>query len=221
MRSYEQRCGIAKALELIGDRWTLLIVRELLTLGACRYTDLRNGLPGIATNLLAQRLRELQEVGLVDVEEAPPPVATTLYQLTERGQALEPVVMAIAEWGLPLLAGGDERESFQTHWLVLPLRSEVEDAHPERGLARLQLDAEDEPVFVEVDSGRVTARVGRAPNPDLVLRGSGRTIAQLMLGRIDLAAALSRGLTAEGDTRVLARLRLKPRDAGLRQRDHV
>ena len=85
MRSYDEYCALAKSLDVVGDRWTLLIVRELELRGACRYTDLRNGLPGIATNLLADRLRELEAAGLVAREEAPPPVATTLFQLTERG----------------------------------------------------------------------------------------------------------------------------------------
>ena len=76
MRSYGQYCSIAKALDVVGDRWTLLIVRELLIRGACRYTDLKDGLPGIATNLLADRLRELESAGLIRREEAPPPVAT-------------------------------------------------------------------------------------------------------------------------------------------------
>ena len=77
MRSYGQYCSVAKALDVIGDRWTLLIVRELLLRGACRYTDLKNGLPGIATNLLADRLRELEAAGIVVREQAAPPVATT------------------------------------------------------------------------------------------------------------------------------------------------
>ena len=79
MRSYGQYCSVAKALDVVGDRWTLLIVRELLLQGPCRYTDLRNGLPGIATNLLADRLSELESAGLVRREEAAPPVATTLF----------------------------------------------------------------------------------------------------------------------------------------------
>src|SRR6185295_293446 len=87
MRSYKQYCALAKALDVVGDRWTLLIVRELLIRGRCRYTDLRNGLPGIATNLLADRLREMEQSGLVSREEAPPPIATTLFQLTPRGEA--------------------------------------------------------------------------------------------------------------------------------------
>src|ERR1700761_9754991 len=92
MRSYGQYCSIAKALDVVGDRWTLLIVRELLIRGACRYTDLKNGLPGIATNLLADRLRELEAAGLISREEAPPPVATTLFKLTPRGEEMRPVL---------------------------------------------------------------------------------------------------------------------------------
>src|SRR2546423_15133465 len=82
MRAYAQFCGLAKALEIIGDRWTLLIVRELMAHRRCRYTDLQNGLPGIATNLLADRLRELEQAGIIQREQAPPPIATTLFSLT-------------------------------------------------------------------------------------------------------------------------------------------
>src|SRR6202035_111655 len=102
MRSYGQYCSIAKALDVVGDRWTLLIVRELLIRGACRYTDLRNGLPGIATNMLVDRLRELEEAGIVTSEAAPPPVATTLFRLTSRGAALEPILLQLGNWGAPL-----------------------------------------------------------------------------------------------------------------------
>ena len=84
MRSYRQYCPVAKALDVVGDRWALLIVRELIFRGPSRYTDIRRGLSGIATNLLAERLRELEAAGVVKSYEAPPPVATTLYELTER-----------------------------------------------------------------------------------------------------------------------------------------
>src|SRR3984957_17610884 len=104
MRSYGQYCSVAKALDVIGDRWTLLIVRELLVGAPCRYTDLKNGLPGIATNLLADRIRELEAAGLVRREEAPPPVATTLVHLTETGAALEPVLKALGSWGMRFMA---------------------------------------------------------------------------------------------------------------------
>src|SRR5271156_5649061 len=103
MRSYGQYCALAKALDVIGDRWTLRIVRELLIRGACRYTDLRHGLPGIATNLLAERLRELEQAGLVRREDAPPPIATALFSLTPRGEQLRPVVYELGRWGAPLM----------------------------------------------------------------------------------------------------------------------
>src|SRR5438128_7184473 len=105
MASYDQYCALAKALDIVGGRWTLLIVRALLIRGACRYTDLRNGLPGVATNLLVARLRELEQAGIVEREEAPPPIATTLFCLTKRGKELEPVLMTLGRWGAPLLAG--------------------------------------------------------------------------------------------------------------------
>src|ERR1700761_6955072 len=127
MRSYGQYCSVAKALDVIGDRWTLLIVRELLVRGSCRYTDLRNGLPGIATNLLADRIRELEAAGLVRREEAPPPVATTLVQLTESGAELEPLVRALSSWGMRLMtrpAGDDE---FRAQWFAYPVEGSLVD----------------------------------------------------------------------------------------------
>src|SRR5258707_771182 len=114
MRSYGQYCGLAKALDVIGDRWTLLIVRELLLRERCRYTDLRNGLPGIATNLLVERLRELERSGIVSRQEAPPPIAATLFQLTERGRELEPVLHQIGRWGGPLAAKPAKKDAFRS-----------------------------------------------------------------------------------------------------------
>src|SRR4051794_12861823 len=113
MRSYNQLCGLAKALDVIGDRWSLLIVRELLLRDdGARYTDLREGLPGIATNLLSERLRALEEAGIVEKRDAPPPVATTLFQLTERGRGLREPIHALGRWGSPLLAESSGDETF-------------------------------------------------------------------------------------------------------------
>src|SRR6201988_2571120 len=106
-RSYQQNCPIAKGLDVLGERWTLLILRELIG-GARRYGDLRAQLPGIATNLLADRLRELEEAGLVDGEELPPPVARTVYTLSETGwRKVLPVVKAIATFGLDMVVPDD------------------------------------------------------------------------------------------------------------------
>src|ERR1700754_2177447 len=117
MRSYGEYCSIAKALDVVGDRWTLLIVRELSLRGACRYTDLRNGLPGIASNLLADRLRELEKAGVVRREAAPPPVATALFQPTPRGEALRPVLDELMRWGIPLMTEDAPDDAVRSHWL--------------------------------------------------------------------------------------------------------
>jgi DNA-binding HxlR family transcriptional regulator len=209
MRSYSQICGVAKGLDLIGDRWTLLIVRELLIRGAARYTDLRKGLPRIAPNLLAQRLRELEHAGLLYSEQAPPPVATTLFRLTERGTALEPVLKTIGEWAGPLLAEVDERDAFQSHWAVLPLRFYLEDTEPEGPPVRVQLETDDEPLVVEARDGSVAARVGRSDDPDLVISGPARAVTRLVLGRITLEEAREGGVACQGDTRLLRRLTVK------------
>jgi DNA-binding HxlR family transcriptional regulator len=201
-------CGVAKGLDLVGDRWTLLIVRELLIRGSCRYTDLRNGLPGIATNLLAQRLRELESAGIVRREEAPPPVATALFALTARGEALEPVLKALGDWAEPELADARDGDELQSHWLVLPLRFYLADGAPAAPPRRIQLEADDEPLVVEVGDGTVAARVGRIDDPDLRLSGPRHPIGRLMLKRLGLAEATAAGVVAEGDTTLLERLTL-------------
>ena len=106
-KSYNQNCPIARGLDVLGERWTLLILRELIG-GARRYGDLRAALPGIATNLLADRLRDLEEAGLVDRTELPPPVARTVYSLSAEGwRKVPPVIRAVATFGLALLEPTD------------------------------------------------------------------------------------------------------------------
>lgn len=107
-RSYDQACPVAYALDVVGERWTLLIVRDLL-FGPLRFTDLRDGLPGLAPNLLSERLRRLRAAGLVEQRELPPPAARTVYVLTARGRSLGPVVhelsrFGVADWADPDLA---------------------------------------------------------------------------------------------------------------------
>ena len=114
MRSYDEYCAVAKSLDVVGDRWTLLIVRELAIRGACRYTDLRNGLPGIATNLLAERLRELEHAGVIARENAPPPIATTLFRLTPRGEQLRPVLAGSDSLGRSADDGAEPRATPST-----------------------------------------------------------------------------------------------------------
>jgi DNA-binding HxlR family transcriptional regulator len=207
VRSYGQYCSIARALDLVGDRWTLLIVRELLLQGGCRFTDLKNGLPGIATNLLSMRLKELEGAGLVARKDAPPPVATALYTLTDRGVALEPVLKALGLWGLQVM--GEERpgDAFRAQWLAYAPAWFATDADPDAPPAVIQLLAADETAVVELRDGGVHTRVGRAERPDLVLEGPPRAVLGLLSGLIDLEQAGRLGLTTQGRADLLERLR--------------
>jgi len=206
MKSYGQYCAVAKALDLVGDRWTLLIVRELLIRGSCRYTDIREGLPGVATNLLAERLAAMEECGLVVREEAAAPVATPLYRLTERGLALEAVLGALGTWGAPLLAEARRSDVFLSHWLVLPSRTHLRDHDPNGPAVSVEVHAGAEPVTIEAEAGRVRARPGKASAPNLVLRGRREKVFGLLMGKQTLRDARKDGVTYSGDIHLLKRL---------------
>jgi DNA-binding HxlR family transcriptional regulator len=207
MRTYGQYCAVAKALDLIGDRWTLLAVRELLLRGPCRYTDLRNGLPGIATNLLADRLRDLEQAGIVSREEAPPPVATTLFRLTSRGEALAPVLRELLRWGMPLMEEGPAPDDvFRGQWLTWPAEISLSDREPDAPPVTIQVLADGEPAFLKTSGGSVHVTQGRAADPDAVLRGPAHTVLGLLTGHIDLDLAAATGLEYEGDRGALERV---------------
>jgi DNA-binding HxlR family transcriptional regulator len=207
MRSYGQYCALAKALDVVGDRWTLLIVRELLLRGACRYTDLRNGLPGIATNLLADRLRALEGAGLLEREEAPPPVASTLFRLTPRGEQLKPVLNALGRWGIPyMVAGPDAEDEFRNQWLAWPAELFLADSEPAAPPVAIELRAGEGPMVIETSHGAVRARAGSTEHPDAVLSGAPQVILGVLSGELDLPAARDLGLHFEGDARALARV---------------
>lgn len=207
MRSYNEYCALARALDAVGQRWGLLIVRELMIRGGCRYTDLLAGLPGIATNLLAERLRELEESGIVLREEAPAPVATTLFHLTERGRALKRVIESLVSWGAELVARPIGDEHFRGHWLKLPLELFLRDGAPEERPVSLEIRSEDETLVAEAGGGRVSVRLGSCERPDARLAGSPSLILGLLTGRLDLAEARRRGLLVEGEEGTIERLR--------------
>jgi DNA-binding HxlR family transcriptional regulator len=206
VRSYGQYCSLAKALDVVGDRWTLLIVRELLLRGASRYTDLRNGLPGIATNLLADRLRELEQANIVRREEAPPPVATTLFRLTERGEELRTVLLELGRWGAPLMAEPNSGEEFRCHWLAVPVELYLTDRTPERPPVQIEARIGGEPIVIETADGRAHTRLGGAVHPDALIAGTPQLVAGVLSGRVDLATAEAGGLQYEGDPEALRRV---------------
>ncbi|HWG26062.1 helix-turn-helix domain-containing protein [Actinospica sp.] len=217
MRSYDQYCSIARALDVAGDRWTLLIARELLLQGPCRFTDLKRGLPGIATNLLSTRLKELESSGLITREDAPPPVATALYQLSETGLALEPVLRALGLWGLRFMADERPGDAFQAQWLAYAPRWFTTDADPDGPPAVIQLVASGESAVIELRGGEIHTRLGRAADPDLVLDGPPRAVLGLLNGLIDLESAGRLGLTVDGRRDLLSRLRPVAQDNALGQ----
>jgi len=205
MRSYEQQCGLARALDMVGDRWTLLIVRELL-IRPCRYTDLQYGLPGIATNLLADRLRDLERDGIVTREAAPPPVATTLFRLTPRGEALKPVLAALGRWGAPLLPDTSPDANFRSHWLVLPLELQLHDQAPDDSPITIEVHTGDQPLVVQTTDGTVRVRPGTASTPDATVSGTPLDVLGVLTGTLDLDTARTRGLELDGDPETLRRI---------------
>ncbi|MFE0462123.1 winged helix-turn-helix transcriptional regulator [Kitasatospora sp. NPDC058965] len=116
-RSYDQYCAIARALDAVGERWSLLIVRELLG-GPRRYTDLHADLPGVSTDILAARLKQLEAEGVVERRRLERPANATVYELTEHGQALRPVVAALGDWGLAVLGEQRPTDAVREHWVT-------------------------------------------------------------------------------------------------------
>ena len=170
-RSYDQFCATARALDSVGDRWTLLIVRELLA-GPRRYTDLHADLPGVSTDVLASRLRDMEQGGLVTRRRLPPPAAATVYELTERGHGLLPVLAALAEWGAPALVERRPTDAVRAHWFALPLLRALDGAGgPDAaGVVDVRLDegefhvrtgnpAAGEPVYGDGPAARADARI--------------------------------------------------------------
>jgi DNA-binding HxlR family transcriptional regulator len=212
MRSYDEYCALAKSLDLVGDRWTLLIVRELELRGACRYTDLRNGLPGIATNLLADRLRELEHEGLVTREEAPPPIATTLFRLTARGTELRPVLESLVRWGMPLMTADNTGDAVRSHWLAWAIELLLTDRRPDAVPVTLELHTGEQPIVLETRDGKLVTRLGPVgeTGADATIGGEARSVMGLLLGMLTVRDAQAMGVSYTGDPAILERIGADP-----------
>ena len=200
MRSYGQYCGLARGLDVIGDRWVLLIVRELLP-GPRRYSELLDGLPGIATNLLAERLRAMEHDGLLVKRD------DDRYVLTERGEGLRDVVYAIGRWAYPLMGEMQPDETFRSHWIAHPIAALFPGDDPSRPDLVVEVRCGDEPMTVRSANGRVRVEWGPARAPDLVLTGPPDAIVGLFARRVDLTEAKELGVAVTGDGRRLRKLR--------------
>ncbi len=179
MRSYGQYCGLAKALDHVGDRWTLLIVRELL-IDSRRYSQIRAALPGIATNLLADRLRDLQADGII---KRVGPDGT--YALTEFGRGLEKAVHELVRWGAGWMEQRESGEAFRSEWLAVALAALL----PRRRSGRVEIHAGD--TVISVNRGRVSP--GPVAEPDAVVEGPPEAILGVAAGKVPLSALKVRG----------------------------
>jgi DNA-binding HxlR family transcriptional regulator len=204
VKSYNQSCPVATALDVVGDRWSLLILREVLVQGPCRYTDLAHGLPGIATNMLTDRLKNLEEGGLIWREYAPPPVATTLFHLSEKGAAIEPVLVALGRWGVENLDRPGPDVERRDHWMPFAVSLYLRNHAPEGLPLVIQLNTPFGTGVVDVDQDGVRTRVGTASSPDLTIGGSPQVIIGLLSGSTTRAEARKLGVTVEGDSKILA-----------------
>ena len=199
MRSYGEFCALARALDVVGDRWTLLIIRELVS-RPCRFRDLSEGLPGVAVNLLTERLRLLQDEGVITHDQA-----TATYRLTDRGRALGPALKALARWGVPLMARGRGLDEHRAHWLALAISAIFEDVTV-KPTTRIQVLADDGEIEIVAHRDGVEARLGQAISPDATLRGPHELILGALTGELPLADAGTAGLLINGSRPALRRL---------------
>jgi DNA-binding HxlR family transcriptional regulator len=209
-RRYDEGCAVAHSLDLIGERWALLIVRELL-LGPKRFTDLRAGMPGASADILAQRLRELTESGVVRRKRLPPPAGSDVYELTEWGADLEPVVTLLGQWGSRSASLNPAADS-SVDSLVLSLRALFNPQAAQGFSATIMLSLNDNRFIVEIADGQLHVSRGEAERPSATLDTDRSTLAAMLYGGHSLDDAVRAGEAAVGgETTVIARfLRLFP-----------
>jgi DNA-binding HxlR family transcriptional regulator len=197
-RSYGQFCGLARALDTVGDRWSLLIVRELL-LGPLRYSDLVASLGGIATNLLANRLRSLESCGVIERQLGE--TVGVVYALTPWGHELREAIEALVRWSSPLMVSGPDGDSFQPHWLAvaLPALLTGRTAQPPAELG-IEVPGFFMTLRIDEDGPHVTVQPDRRPNT--ILKADGELVLGLAAGAITIDQALS-AANVQGDRPVL------------------
>lgn len=203
MRSYDDPCGIARALDRVGERWALLIVRELL-LGPKRFTDLRAGLPTASPNVLSQRLRELEDSGAIQRRQLSPPANATVYELTEWGRELEPVILALARWGSR--ATPVPRGELSADALMIALETTFDTAASAGMEARLELRLGGEPFRAHVARKRIEVARGPCDRHHAVITTGVGCLHQVAFGQLAVARARRSGeLTIDGDEALAAR----------------
>lgn len=199
-KSYQQYCGVAAALDRVGDRWTLLILREL-SFGEQRFTDLRKALPGIASNLLAERMRDLAGAGLVEQRELPAPAARTVYALTVEGERIRPVLTSLARFGVPFLGDPAEGHVRPRNAVRGVLRALFDPTGAAGRDLLLRLDLDGEENWLQVHAGRLVD-ADRGGTPDLTIAGSAAALVEVCRGTSTLEEVSPR-LAVGGDAAAL------------------
>jgi DNA-binding HxlR family transcriptional regulator len=200
-RTYSQYCGVARALDLVGERWGLLVIRELV-LGPKRFTDLKDGLPGIGTNILAARLRELEEGGVVRRRRLPPPAASTVYELTEYGRELRPTLLALGRWGAMSMGEREPSQTLRSEWLAVALTAFFSpDAAADLDTS-IELRLTDGTYRAKIDRGELEVSRAAEDGADLVLT----TDEETLIGYLAGAPVPHSSLAPEGDLDLFGRL---------------
>jgi DNA-binding HxlR family transcriptional regulator len=191
-RSYDQFCPLARSLDVIGERWTLLVIREL-RLGPKRFTDLLNGLPGIGPTLLARRLKGMQAAGLVARTKLPPPAGVNVYELTEAGKELGPAMVELSRWGARYMGTPMPSDQFRLGWLLAAQQAmyDPEAIHGVRETYELRIA--DEVYSVRVDDGGLEIEQGPSSDPDLVVTTDYKTLFALGTGQLSPSEAVRLG----------------------------
>ena len=203
---YEQYCGLAKALDVVGDRWTLLVVRELRP-GPRRFTDLVDGLPGISRKLLTERLRNLERDGIITRQELPPPVARQVYALTEDGRALFEAATPLIAWGAQRLGSPQPGESIRPRWSMMGMAVLADRAATKGANETYQYVIGDEAFHFTVDDGAIEVHDGYADDPAVTLTTDEATWSEIVKANLTASAALAAGsLIIAGDRRATKRL---------------
>jgi DNA-binding HxlR family transcriptional regulator/putative sterol carrier protein len=206
MTNYQQYCALARTLDVAGDRWTLLIVRELAP-GPRRFTDLLDGLPGISRNLLTERLRALERDGIIARQELPPPAARQVYELTDDGRDLAAAMAPLIAWGARRLGDRKPAESFRARWPAVAMAG-LADREAAKGVSEsYQYLVGDSAFHFTVDDGSIQLHDGRAQDPAVILTTDDETWADIASGKITASSAAARGaLTIAGDPPAAKRL---------------
>lgn len=205
-RTYGEACGIPRALDRVGERWALLVTRELM-LGPKRFTDLRAGLPHASPNVLSQRLRDLEQIGVVRRRKLPPPAGSQVYELTEWGSELEPILLALGRWGARAPLSEAEAESgMSPDAHILSLATLFDPALAEGFEVTLELRLGEERFLAEVANGELEVVRGEAPAADAMVTTDHGTLLGLSHRRLSLADALGAGaIQIEGDEALVER----------------